>query len=256
MRGLLCTMLAVGLTTLTSGTARADDQASLKGLIDKAIAAHGGKEKLAKNKCLTMEGTGKINVQGQMIDFTMYSKVQKPDKSKVLMDLDIMGEKFSVLQVVNGDQGWTKNSANNQVTSMAMTREQLAEQKLHAYHGEVESLVVLTGKEYKLAPLGESKVGECKAIGIRVSSAGHGDVNLYLDKETNLLLKSEFKVKDTMNGNNEISHEIFFSDYKDAEGLKYPARIDMKRAGVDYFNADVTEWVPSEKLDDGEFAMP
>jgi len=44
MRAMLCAALAVGLLSLASAPAWADNDADLKGLIEKAVAANGGKE--------------------------------------------------------------------------------------------------------------------------------------------------------------------------------------------------------------------
>jgi len=107
-----------------------------------------------------------------------------------------------------------------------------------------------------LTPLGESKVGDSDVIGIRVSSKGHRDVSLYFDKKTSLVLKSEFNVKDLMAGDKEIMQEVVYSDYKEAQGMKYPGKMIIKRDGMDFVNGEVTEWVPSEKLEDGVFAKP
>jgi hypothetical protein len=254
MRAMLCGAVTVGLISLGSATLRADDNASLKALIEKSIAANGGREKLSKNKALTMKLKGKANAQGMMFDFTMDLLAQEPDKSKFNMDVDVMGMKINIVQVVNGDMGWTKNPATNEFE--AMSKEQMTEHKEQSYARRIESLLDLNKKEYTLAPLGESKLGDQDVIGIRVSSAGHRDVSLYFDKNTSLLAKAETRAKDVMMGDQEFTQETLYSDYKDADGLKYPAKMVVRRDGVEYVNGDVTEWTPSEKLDDNDFAKP
>jgi hypothetical protein len=254
MRGMLYAAIAVGLCGLASGTTRADEQGEIKALIEKAITAQGGREKLTKFKAFTMKLKGKGNAQGMAFDFTMDLKVQEPDKSKFSMDLEIAGQKLNVAEVVNGDMGWTKSPATNQVE--AMSKEQMAEHKEQSHSRRIESLIVLTGKEFKLAPLGESKIGDTDVVGIRVSSAGHRDVSLYFDKQSSLLLKSESMVKDPMLGDKEIAQESIYSDYKEVDGMKYAAKMTMKRDGMEFMNGEVTEWTPAEKIDDSEFAKP
>ncbi|HEV8060747.1 MAG TPA: hypothetical protein VGP68_12780 [Gemmataceae bacterium] len=254
MRAMLCAAMALGLVGLASGSTRADEQAGLKALIEKAITAHGGKDNIEKYKAVTTKLKGKANAQGMVFDFTMEIMAQDPDKSKVTMDIDIMGQKINVLEIYNGDMGWSKNPITGQIE--AFNKEKLAETKEQAYAHRVESLVALLGKEFKLTPLGESKIGENDAIGIRVSSEGHRDVSLYFDKTSNLLLKSETAAKDPMVGDKEFMQESFFSDYKDAQGLKYPTKLTMKRDGMDFINGEITEWVPSEKFEDSVFAKP
>ncbi len=233
---------------------RADEQASLKAVIEKAIKAHGGKENIEKFKAITTKLKGKANAQGMAFDFTMEIMAQEPDKSKVTMDIDVMGQKINVLEIVNGDMGWSKNPVGTEIEPM--TKDKLAEAKEQAYAHRVESLVVLSEKGYKLAPLGESKVGENEVVGIRVSSAGHRDVSLYFDKKSNLLLKSETVVKDPMAGDKELMQETLYGDYKEAMGLKYASKLTIKRDGMEFVSGEVTEWTPSEKFDDSVFAKP
>ena len=145
-----------------------------------------------------------------VFDFTMEIVAQEPDKSKVTMEVDVMGQKINILEIVNGDMGWSKNPINNEIE--AMTKDKLVETKEQAYAHKVEMLVTLTEKEFKLAPLGDSKIGDTDVVGIRVSSAGHRDVSLYFDKKSSLLLKSETAVKDPMVGDKEIMQETLYGD--------------------------------------------
>ena len=55
-----CVCVAVVLAVATAGAARADDQADLRKVIDKAIKASGGEEKLAKFKAETFKMKGKF----------------------------------------------------------------------------------------------------------------------------------------------------------------------------------------------------
>jgi hypothetical protein len=254
MRRLLCSALMVGMAALSPRLAQADEDAGLKELIDKAIVAQGGREKLTKYKAFTLKMKGKANAQGQMFDFTMELKVQEPDKSNFKMDFEIAGMPFNVTQVVNGDMGWMRVPGNNEV--VPLSKDQLAEEKEQSFGREIENLIGLNDKKYKLAPLGESKVGDNDVIGIRVSSQGHRDVSLYFDKQSHLLLKSETTAKDPMMGDKEFAQETLYSDYKEASGLKYASKMTIKRDGMDFMTGDITEWTPSEKLDDNVFAKP
>ena len=90
---------------------------------------------------------------------------------------------------------------------------------------ELGHLAVLKDKKYKLSPLGEVKVEGRDAVGVQVSCKGHKDVNLYFDKETNLLAKGEWNVKAQEQGGKEVMQETLYGDYKDVEGAKIPMKI-------------------------------
>ena len=68
MRRIVC--LAAALVVLTAGAARAEEKADSKAVIEKAIKAAGGEEKLAKFKAATFKMKGKWYGMGDGIDYT------------------------------------------------------------------------------------------------------------------------------------------------------------------------------------------
>jgi len=56
--------------------------------------------------------------------------------------------------------------------------------------GWVAMLAPLKDKAYTLAPIGEVKVEDRPALGLRVSRKGNRDINLYFDKKTYLRVKT------------------------------------------------------------------
>src|SRR5438445_5936190 len=89
---------------------RADDQAEMKAIIDKAIKAHGGQEKLNKEKTLTMKGKGTFYGMGAGIGYTAEFAVQPPGQSMVRIEAEANGMKFTFIKVVNGDKAWQKTN--------------------------------------------------------------------------------------------------------------------------------------------------
>jgi hypothetical protein len=57
---------------------RADDQADIKALIEKAFKAHGGAEKINQYKGMIMKLKGKVRVMGSALDYTGDMLVQVP----------------------------------------------------------------------------------------------------------------------------------------------------------------------------------
>jgi outer membrane lipoprotein-sorting protein len=225
-------------------TSRADDQADARGVIAKAMQATGGEEKLAKLKGQSWTEKGTFYGMGAGVPYTGSYSLQWPDKFK----MEIQGV-FTI--VVNGDKGWTNANGSTQ----EMTKEQLEEQKQGLYNGWVASLVPLKDKAYKLSLLGESKVGDRPAVGVKVARKDHYDVNLYFDKETNLLAKTSSRLKEAMSGQ-EVEQEATYSDYKDVSGVKIPTKVSIKRDGKQFVEAENSDVKLAEKLDDSVFAKP
>ena len=93
------------------------------------------------------------------------------------------------------------------------------------------------------------------ALGVKVSSKGHRDVDLYFDKETGLLVKTETRVK--MDGSDvEVQEESFASEYKEVQGTKQAMKFTVKRDGKLFVEGEATELTLSEKLDASTFAKP
>jgi hypothetical protein len=137
---------------------------------------------------------------------------------------------------------------------MDMDKDKLMEEKESSYGRWVANVMPLKDKAFTLAPLGETKVDKTDAIGIKVSHKGYRDINLFFDKKTHLLLKSETRVKD--DSGKEVTQEAYFSDYKDVEGIKHATKIVIKRDGAEFLEGETTDFKLVEKLDNSEFEKP
>jgi hypothetical protein len=246
--------LAAGLVLGLVGPAPADDQAEVRAVLDKAIQAVGGAEKLTKYKAATWKGKGKFYGLGDGIDYTGEWAVQGYDQMRFVIDIEVMGQKIKQTIVRNGDKGWIR--VNEML--LDMDKDMVAEQKEQAYANALASLEPLAKKEQKfdLAPLGEIKVDDRTAVGVRISSKGHRDVSLFFDKENGLLLKSEWQSRDFMQGGKEVTQQILYSDYKDVEGLKHAMKVVVKSDDKPLIDAELYDLKLEEQLDDSVFVKP
>jgi hypothetical protein len=244
MRTKGCVVVGFALLLGAAGPSKADDQGDCQALIAKAVKAAGGEENLAKYKAMTWKEKGTFYGMGAGIPYTGTYAVQWPGQFR----MEIEGV-FTI--VLDGDKGWVKDQGGTK----EMTKEQLAEQKESQYAGWVSTLLPLKDKSYQLAPLGESKVADRAAVGVKVSSKGHRDVNLYFDKESGILVKSDRRAKDEMSGQ-EVNQEAYYADYKEVAGLKLPMKITIKRDSKQFVEAENLDLKPVEKLDASVFAKP
>jgi outer membrane lipoprotein-sorting protein len=238
-------MLVSGLVALAFVVpVRAEDSGDAKGVIEMAIKAAGGEEKLAKIKAMTWKEKGTFYGMGDGLPYMGTYAVQWPDKYK--MEIENV---FAI--VVNGDKGWVK-----QGDATDMSKEQLDEAKEERYAGYVSTLIPLKDSAYNLALIGEAKVADHPAVGVKVTHAGHREVKLYFDKESGMLVKMEHNVKDEMQGGKEIDQASIFSDFKDVDGVKLPHKVLIMREGKKFVEAEDFDIKPAEKLDAGVFAKP
>ena len=247
MRRTLGVVCAVALLASVSPVRADDDEAKLRAIIDKAIKAHGGADNLKKFKGEVVKSKGTFYGMGEGIEYTETMSVQYPNQ----MRIDIEGANFKFTQVFNKDKGWRK--INDDTEELKEEKAEVAEQM---YAAMVTNLVVLQDTSYKLSPLGENKVGDRAAVGVRVEHKGHRPISLYFDKDKGLLLKAETTGKDMRNDNKEFTSEELFSDYKKVGELMVAHKVRINRDGKKYVEAEVTECKHSEKLDDSVFAKP
>jgi len=229
---------------------RAGDADAAKAIVEKAIKAAGSEEKLSKLKAATVKFKGTLHEGDMNISLTGEVITQGADQSRVVIQADINGQAITFTEVLNRDKGWKKEDATKE-----MSADEVKEAQNGANESWVVSLVPLKNKAYTLAALGEIKVDDRPAVGVRVSTKDHRDVNLYFDKDTHLLVKSEMRVKDEAAGM-EVNQETFYGDYKDVAGIKEAMKLVIKRDGKPFLNAQVEEVRREEKVDDSTFDKP
>lgn len=242
-------VLSAGLVLAATAPARADDAAA-KALVEKAVKAHGG-DALAKFTAVTSTFKGTFHGMGQELPITGQVATQGPDKVKMDMEIEAGGQKIHIVNVIAGDKGWTRVGTD----TTELPKDAVDEAREHTYAGWVATLSPLTGKEFTLVATGETKVNDKPALGVKVSSKGRRDVDLYFDKESGMLVKSEAKVKDEGSGQ-EVTEESFYSGYKDIQGTKQAMKFKVLRDGKLYVEGEASETYLSEKLDEGTFAKP
>jgi hypothetical protein len=258
MRILLSATSAAFLLFAFAGAGRADDQVDLQKVIDNAIKAQGGAENLNKYKAVTLKMKGKFYMGEEGTDFTGELATQEPGKSRIDLSFEIMGKQAKFIQVFDGAKGWKQVKLGDMtVVDEELNKESVAEAKESDYAGSVGRLVVLKKKGFKLEPLGEVKVGDKPAIGVRVTHKGHRDISLFFDKKTGLMVKSERVIKDPdQGGDTEITQAELYEDYKDVKGVKHAHKLTITRDGKKHVDAEITEVKPAEKLDENIFSKP
>jgi hypothetical protein len=254
MRKLLVLTLAVCVVPGLTARAQAPD-AECRAVLEKAIKAYGGADKLEKLKAVQTKSKATMDVLGMNIAMTIESSVQVPSQLKNVMEMEVAGQKINMVQVFNKDKFWIQVSANGQVQNVDPPEGAVKAIKEAENAQSISMLTpLLKDKAYTLSPVGEIKVNGRTAVGVKVASKGHKDVNLFFDKETGLLAKQDGTGVNTQF--QEVNQEIVFSDYKDVDGLKRPMKMVVSQDGKKIMDIEVTEIKFVDKLDDSEFAKP
>jgi hypothetical protein len=246
---LLC---VCGLLVGAPGRLSAGEPTSPRAVVERAIKVHGGAAALKKFEAHTFKDKGKFYGMGEGIPYTGDFAIAGTDRIRMVLAMEVNGAELKITMVVNGKKGWFVIGDDKK----PMSKEQLAEQAEQLYAGSLSRLTPLLDKSIKLSLVGEAQVDDRPAIGIRAERKGKRPVNLYFDKKSGLLVKSEFTITDEMAGGAEQSQEVIYRAYKTFKGLKQPTRVLIQRDGKRFLESELTEFQPHESLDESTFAEP
>jgi hypothetical protein len=247
MRNLLVPAV-VSCLFLAGSVSRADDD--VKTILDKAIKAHGGAEKLGKHTGSVTKTKGTIDLAGG-IDFIQEMTLKSPNKFKESIQMTVMGKTFTVTSAYDGEKAWIDYAGTN----IDVNEKLMAEFKEQAYMMSIGDLSGLSDKKLELSLLGEVQVEGKPAVGVKVASKGHRDISLFFDKASSMLVKVEHLALDA-SGGQDVMQERIIQEYQELNGVKVAKKIHVNRDGKKFMEAEVLEVKYLDKLDDNEFVKP
>ena len=248
MRSMRCGAFVVCLLLAGTWSAGADDQAEAKALIDKAVKAAGGADKVGKLTAATWKGKGGFSDGNKEIEFTHEGTVLGFDKARSEMEATINGMTMKFIIVLSGDKAWVEVMGKMEDAPEGVVP--ILRQDLYAIR-LAQNPLALKDKEFTLKPVGEIKVGDRPALGVQVSHKDHKDLNLYFDKETGLPAKVEMLVREE--DGKDVNHELYFTEPKEFDGLKHFTKLLLNRDGKKTFEVEFTEVKAVEKVDENLF---
>jgi hypothetical protein len=231
----------------------ADDAADAKAIIAKAIKAAGLAKGTDKPFAETWKDKGTINIMGQKLDYVATWIFQSPDKYRLELKAEVMGQTIDVIQATDG----TKAIEGVLGLQKDLEDEKLEHAKIEAYQFWIMSLnPLLKDKGFKLKTLGAKKIGDHETVGVQVDRQGKPDVKLYFSKDTGLLAKLDIKIKNEFDDWKEALDENFFEDYKDQDGRKGFTKLRVRRNGDLILEANLSDWRRIAPVDLKKFQEP
>ncbi|MBL9016757.1 MAG: insulinase family protein, partial [Myxococcales bacterium] len=201
-------------------------------VIDEALAAKGGKAKLAAIKSLKMSATGTSQFGPQNIPVETERTFVLPDKIRI--DATLM-QRVKIVIAVTGNKGWQQ--APDQKTGAPTVADfggaDVKPIEFERWREPELILLKAAEKDAKLTPLPDESIDGKPHHVISVASPMGIDLVLYLDKKTKLLSRVFYQ----SGGDTETDD---FSDYKDVKGIKIAHK--RKSAGTGN-NARATDLV-------------
>lgn len=212
---------------------------SLEQILDRYMAAVGGREAIEKVSSRVMKGS-RVGADGVLVPEEVYAKA--PDKLLVITSYP----RFVSHTGFNGTQGWAKSNQGVR----ALGDEMLAQLKLEAeFYKETRLKEIYS----KMAVLGRAMVGEREAYLVEAMPAvGGNPEKLYFDVQTGLLLRKYSESKIVLG---RFPTQTDYEDYREVDGVKLPFTIRWAIPGR-VWGRKITEVKQNVPLDDAQFNPP
>jgi hypothetical protein len=251
MKWLFGTMLGALIVMSFGNRARSADDKDAQAILDKAIKALGGQDKLSRIKAATWKTQGKITSYGVDSEYISTSTVQGLDRFRVNFESDFKGTKVKVVTVLDKAKGWSKVGEQKK----EMDENALSGLRRAVYLEVVPmTLVRLKDKSFKVAAAGEKRIGDKPAIGLQVTGPDGKDFTLFLNKDSCLPIMMTAKMSGLRG--KKFTEETSFADYKELAGIKKATKIVAKRDGDKYLESRITEFKVLDEVDPKTFDEP
>jgi hypothetical protein len=231
-----------------SGRAAAQDA---RAVIDRAIKATAGTDdELAKQKVCVHTSRGAMRLRDDMVPARREAFQALPDRIKWVAEVQGGGRTAPYVITLNGLRGWMVPPGGTQTDLSQAMYESLVDE---TYFTWVTTLIPLKERAVTLSLLPDDKVDGRPARGVKVTARGRGEVILYFDAASDLLVKGVFKVREA---GLEVTRESVFSDHRRFEGLMLPTRqvVTQNRQKIQEWTYDGYRF--PERIDPAVFAKP
>jgi len=239
---LLATLAAVAGYARQAPAAAVNKEAMA--VLDKMIAAMGGRKTLESIKDTTMSGTVEMVQFGVTAPMTLYIK----EPNKIRADITIAEANMTIIQAFDGQKGWYTNPQSGATEEMPdfMAKEfgRQAEQNQALLFPQKNSVT------YALKPKAAIE-GKDYIVLEQTMADGH-KTTFFLDPETYLPYKT---VERTLDQNGaEVDSETYSTNYQKVGGTLVPYSIRVVQNGSDFQRLTITAVTYNTNLDDAFFA--
>jgi hypothetical protein len=247
-------LLGLAVVVAASGAAVADEKA--EAIVKKGIEAHGGADALSKHMASKFTVTGEVAVQGKDTEFTGDMAYVVPGKFKMNLNLEVMGMKLSITQVMNGDKAKRTVKVGDMVIQDEVDKDEL---KMGSAGQAAQKLTpLLDAKMFTIRAADDEDVnGKKAAVVVATPKAIDKEIKLYFDKESGLLVKTGHKGLGPADGGAraEVYQESYLSEFKKVNGIQVATKLVLHHDGKKFMSATMSDYEVLEKIDDKEFTV-
>jgi len=210
--------LLLASSFLVPAMASSGAQATADEIIEKHLAAIGGREALGKLTSQKATGTMTIATPNGDLSGPVEMVSKAPNKARVYISLDLtpvgMSDKMVIEQKFNGTSGWMMNSMQG---DQEITGNQLDNMRNNAFPTPLLAYKT-SGAKVELLP--KEDVNGKPALVVLFTPKAGSPVRMYFDPESFLMVRSKATINSPETGDLEQTRDM--SDYRTVAGIKSP----------------------------------
>jgi outer membrane lipoprotein-sorting protein len=245
-------LTAAFLLLLPAGV-RAGEADEARAVLERAVKALGGPDKLNRWPDATFRARGQFKINDEKIDFSGDLSVKAQNRYRWGVEVTVEGRTRAATVVLDGDKGWFQIAGREKSDDLPKEIRDIFRVDFRAVR-LAQRLTPLLDKDVRLSHLGELKINGRTAVGVKAAPKDMPEIDLWFDKETCLPVRAQVRVRESEQG--EVEHTFDFADYKEFNGLKQFTKLTLKRGDQPAMEMELSEFQFSEKLDDSLFARP
>ncbi len=220
-------------------------------MIQRAIIAHGGKQRLSSVRAEKVKFKGTLHLGSSSVPFTDESIIQAPEQFKSIVRITEGGRVRTIVHILDGPTATITVDGQPQIVSGSL----IAQMRQTLQLDQAMKLVpLLIDPAFHIEHTGEYQYNGRVVIGVRVTGRGQRDLRLYFDRETALLVKSEHLLDGP--GGKDVRQEAFYSEYRDVGGYLRHGRVTVFRDGKKVMESELVEAQHFDHIDPREFQGP
>jgi len=223
-------------------------------IIEKAIAAQGGRDALTRFRKYKLVSTTTVTKSGAEYSAHATTYVQLPDKIRTDQELQkkgglttILGMPLRATYCVDGNTTWSLAEiplVGTVVRPMPKPMENQLRELL--YFNDCTSLVSLLVEGFQLEKLSSVPSAPPRSEAIRVRKSGKPDATLFFNTENGLLIGIDYEQREREGKSTLVDQR--FSEFRDFAGLSSPTLIQMSR------NGSLSDTQRTESIESGSFS--
>ena len=242
---LLGTLVLMGAAAASAQTTPTVDE-----IVEKSIAAEGGRQALAKVKTRSAAGTIRMPTPGGDISGTIEILNEAPNKSRSLVQIDLSAMGAGTMVADERFDGTSGFAMDTMQGNSAITGSRLEALKNAIFPSP---LLDYKARGAKIELAGKEKVGDRDAYALNFTPATGPAMRLWMDAVTYLAVKSAITIDVPQLGTVEQVFE--FSDFREVDGIKVAFAL-KGMTGPQPFTVVFTKVEHNVKIDPSMFVKP